>query len=162
MRSRLLSIPLALCSALLVSADSPAPHADVAKKQEVLRPTDLKWVDGPATLQKGSKVVVLEGDPAKEGPFVLRIKLPDGFKVMPHTHPKDERVTVIAGTLYLGMGKTFDEKSATEMPAGSYGRTEAGMVHFGFVKGETILQLHGTGPWAIDYINPADDPRKAK
>jgi len=148
---------LALCALAAVSAD---PHGDAKKDHTIVTPADVAWVDGPATLQKGSKIAVLEGDPAKEGPFVLRIKLPDGFKVMPHTHPKDEHVTVLAGTLYLGMGATFDEKLGKALPVGSYGRTAAGMKHFGWVKGETILQLHGTGPWGIDYVNPADDPRK--
>jgi hypothetical protein len=143
---------------VLVSA---TPHAE-DKDHEIRTPADLKWVDGPASLQKGAKMAIVEGDPSKEGPFVLRIKLPDGFKIMPHTHPKDERVTVLAGTLYLGMGEKYDEKVAKEMPAGSFGRTGTGMKHFGFVKGETVLQLHGTGPWAINYVNPADDPRKAK
>jgi quercetin dioxygenase-like cupin family protein len=135
-------------------------HPD--RDHEVLTPPALKWVDGPASLPPGAKMVILEGDPAKDGPFVMRVKLPDGMKIMPHTHPKDERVTVLSGTLYLGMGATFDAKAAKEMPAGSYGRTGAGMKHFGYVKGDTVLQLHGEGPWAITYLDPADDPRKKK
>jgi quercetin dioxygenase-like cupin family protein len=146
-------LSLALVATALHQAD---------KNHTLVTPDDLKWVDGPATLEKGAKMVILEGNPSKEGPFVMRVKLPDGFRIMPHTHPKDERVTVLQGTLYLGMGATFDEKAAKAMPPGSYGRTEAGMKHFGWVKGETILQLHGTGPWTIDYVNPKDDPRKKK
>jgi quercetin dioxygenase-like cupin family protein len=136
------------------------PKLDAADDHAVMTPADLKWVDGPASLPKGAKMVALEGDPAKPGEFVMRVKLPDGFRIMPHTHPKDERVTVLSGTLYLGMGGTFDEKMAKALPAGSYGRTGAGMQHFGWAKGETVLQVHGTGPWAIEYVNPADDPRK--
>ncbi len=154
MTPRLLAAALTLA---LVSAD----HRD-DKDHVVVTPHDLKWQDGPASLPKGAKTVVLEGDPSKAGEFVLRVKLPDGMRIMPHTHPKDERVTVLSGTLYLGMGDTFDEKKAVAMPAGSYGRTGAGMKHFGFVKGETVLQLHGTGPWAVVYLNPADDPRNQK
>jgi quercetin dioxygenase-like cupin family protein len=154
MPPRLLTAALALA---LVSAD----HRDRVEDYAVT-PADMKWVDGPASLPKGAKTVVLEGDPTKAGEFVIRVKLPDGMKILPHTHPKDERVTVLAGTLYLGMGDTFDEKKAKAMPAGSYGRTGAGMKHFGFVKGETVLQLHGTGPWAVVYVNPADDPRNHK
>jgi hypothetical protein len=131
-------------------------------KGEIVIPSDIKWQEGPASLAQGAKMAVLEGDPSKEGQFVLRIKLPDGFRVMPHTHPKIERVTVITGTLYLGHGEKFDEKEAKAMPAGTYGRTEAGMKHFGWAKGETIIQLHGEGPWTVEYINPKDDPRKAK
>src|SRR4051794_35125555 len=154
MTSRLLAavLPLALVSA---SHKGDADHA-------VVTPADLKWRDGPASLPKGAQMVVLEGDPTKAGEFVLRVKMPDGFRILPHTHPKDERVTVLTGTLYLGMGDTFDEKTAKALPAGAYGRTGAGMKHFGYVKGETVLQLHGTGPWAVVYVNPADDPRTRK
>jgi quercetin dioxygenase-like cupin family protein len=154
-------MPPRLLTALLALALVSADHRDRIEDYSVT-PTDMKWVDGPASLPKGAKTVVLEGDPTKAGEFVLRVKLPDGMKIMPHTHPKDERVTVLAGTLYLGMGDTFDETKAKAMPAGSYGKTGAGMKHFGFVKGETVLQLHGTGPWAVVYVNPADDPRNQK
>ncbi|MFO0843289.1 MAG: DUF4437 domain-containing protein [Gemmataceae bacterium] len=139
-----------------------AVAADHPEGVDMVIPSGIKWQDGPPSLPRGAQMVVLEGDPRKEGPLVMRVKLPDGFKVMPHTHPKDERVTVLAGTLYHGMGAKFDEKACKALPAGSYARTPAGMKHFGYVKGETILQLNGTGPWAIDYVNPADDPRKAK
>jgi hypothetical protein len=153
------SLLLVLCS---LSVSAAPPHSAKGEEHEIRTPDELKWVDGPSSLQAGAKMVVLEGDPSKDGPFVIRVKLPDGFRVAPHTHPKDERVTVITGTLYLGMGGTFDEKLGKAMPAGSYGRTAAGMKHFGWVKGETILQLHGVGPWSIDYVNPADDPRLKK
>jgi hypothetical protein len=125
-------------------------------------PDQLKWQDGPPSLAKGSKITVLEGNPNKEGPFVFRLKLPDGFRVAPHTHPKMERVTVIAGTLNIGMGEKFDAKMTKAMPAGAFGTWEANMKHFAWVKGETIIQLHGMGPWTINYLNPADDPRKKK
>ncbi len=145
---------------VVLSLAAASHHPD--KDHEIIIPDEIKWVDGPLSLPKGAKMVILEGDPTKDGPFVMRVKMPDGFKIMPHTHPKDERVTVIAGTLYLGMGEKFDEKAAKAMPAGSYGRTGAGMQHYGYMKGETILQLHGTGPWAVVYVNPNDDPRKKK
>jgi hypothetical protein len=125
-------------------------------------PDRLKWQEGPPSLAKGSQIAVLEGDPNKEGPFVFRLKLPDGFRVAPHTHPKMERVTVIAGTLNIGMGEKFDAKTTKAMPVGAFGTWEAGMKHFAWVKGETIIQLHGMGPWTIKYVNPADDPRKPK
>ncbi len=148
--------------AALFARDS-ASHSDApTKDHDIITPADIKWLDAPPSLPKGARIALLEGDPSKDGPFVIRIKMPDGYRIMPHTHPKDERVTVIAGTLYLGMGGTFDEKNGKAMPAGSYGRTEAGMKHFGWVKGETILQLHGAGPWAVNYVNPQDDPRNQK
>ena len=132
--------------------DGPAIH----------RPDGLKWQDGPPSLPPGAKFVVLEGDPTKTGPFVMRAKMPDGYKVPPHTHPKPERLTVLSGTFYLGMWDRFDPAKGEEMPAGSYGSWPAGMKHFGWVKGETVIQIHGEGPWGIDYVNPADDPRNKK
>jgi quercetin dioxygenase-like cupin family protein len=132
------------------------------KDVKVYTPKDVKWEDAPASLPRGAKVAVLEGDPAKEGPFVMRIKMPDGYRVPPHTHPKPERVTVITGTLNIGMGGTFDAEKCKEMPAGSFGTWPAGMKHFGWMKGETVLQMHGTGPWSLTYVNPKDDPRNQK
>src|SRR5262249_11816926 len=105
---------------------------------------------------------VLEGNPTKEGPFVIRLKLPDGYRIAPHTHPKPERLTIISGTFHLGMGEVFDTSKGMEMPAGTYGTWPEGMKHFAWTKGETVVQLHGAGHWAIVYVNPADDPRKTK
>jgi quercetin dioxygenase-like cupin family protein len=123
------------------------------------QPGELKWQSGPASLPKGAQIAVLEGDPSKEGPFVFRVKVPDGYRIPPHTHPKTERVTVVAGTFNIGMGDKFDEHATKAMPAGAYGYWEAGMKHFVWTKGETIAQFHGMGPWSIQYVNPADDPR---
>ena len=123
-------------------------------------PSALAWKDGPPSLPKGAKFAVLEGDPTKEGPFVFRVKVPDGYKIPPHTHPKPERVTVISGTFHLGTGDKFDKDKAKALPAGTYGTWPAGMKHFVWVKGETVVQFHGEGPWKIEYVNPNDDPRK--
>jgi quercetin dioxygenase-like cupin family protein len=125
-------------------------------------PSQMKWADGPASLPAGARIVLLEGDPTKEGPVTLRLLLPDGYKVAPHMHPQIEHVTVLSGTFYLGMGDKFDQTAGHEMPAGTFGFWPAGMKHFAWTKGETIIQLHGVGPWAINYVNPADDPRNAK
>jgi quercetin dioxygenase-like cupin family protein len=122
-------------------------------------PAELKWKDGPPSLPKGAQIAVLEGDPSKEGPFLFRVKVPDGYRIPPHTHPKTERVTVISGTFNIGMGDKFNEKALKPMPAGTYGYWEPGMKHFVLIKGETVAQFHGMGPWTINYVNPADDPR---
>jgi hypothetical protein len=126
---------------------------------ELCLPDTIKWHEGPPSLPKSALIAVLEGNPNKEGPFVFRLKVPDGYRVAPHTHPKTERVTVISGTFNIGMGEKFDQNATKPMPAGSYGYWEAGMAHFVWAKGETVLQFHGIGPWSIQYINPADDPR---
>jgi quercetin dioxygenase-like cupin family protein len=134
-------------------------------KDEDLRvypPGRVTWRDGPAALPPGAKLAVLEGDPGKDGPFVMRLKLPDGYRLPPHVHPKPERVTVISGTFHVGMGAKFDREMARAMPAGSFGTWPAGMKHFVWAEGETVIQLHGTGPWEIKYLDPRDDPRAGK
>jgi hypothetical protein len=135
---------------------------DKAMNVTLHRPDALKWQDGPPSLPAGAKFVVLDGDPAKPGPFVFRVKVPDGYRVPVHTHPMPERVTVIAGTFNIGMGDKFDADKSQPMPVGTYGTWPPGMKHFVWVKGETIVQFHGDGPWTINYANPDDDPRISK
>jgi quercetin dioxygenase-like cupin family protein len=125
-------------------------------------PAQIKWADGPPSLPPGAKFAILEGDPSKEGFFTMRVRVPDGYRIPPHTHPKVEHVTVISGTFNLGMGEKFDQAMTKELPAGTFGYWPAGMKHFAWARGETTIQLHGIGPWSIEYLNPADDPRKAK
>ena len=148
--------------AAVVHGDPPSSPKKEMGEFELYPADKIKWQVGPRSLPKGAMIAVLEGNPTKEGPFVFRVKLPDGYRVPPHTHPKTERITVISGTFYLGMGEKFDEKAGKEMTAGSYGYWPAGMKHFAWVKGETVIQIHGEGPWDIKYLNPDDDPRKKK
>src|SRR5437870_4317814 len=145
-----------------IISGSSAGHDDKDMKASLHKPEDTKWQDGPPSLPAGAKLAVLEGDPTKTGPFVFRVKVPDGYRIPPHTHPKPERVTVIAGTFNIGMGEKFDVSKGQEMPAGSYGTWPAGMKHFVWVKGETVVQFHGEGPWQIRYLDPHDDPRSGK
>ena len=125
-------------------------------------PGEIKWMEGPPSLRPGAKMSILEGDPSREGMFTMRLWFPDGFEVAPHWHSQVEHVTVISGTLNIGMGDRFDKASTRAMPAGSFGYWPVGMKHYGWVSGETVLQLHGKGPWTIRYVNPADDPRNKK
>ena len=135
-------------------ADTTAkPHAIVA------RPDAIKWGPAPAVLPAGARVAVLEGDPAKAGPFTMRLSLPAGYRIPPHFHPVTEHVTVIDGTFYVGMGETFDAAKATTLTAGTFAALDAGVRHFAFTKVATTVQLHGVGPWGLTYVNPADDPR---
>ena len=156
----------AITVAVLVVTRVASPSAEHDEKAvmeaSVYKSDDLKWKDGPPSLPAGAKIAVLEGDPAKAGPFVFRVKVPDGYRIPPHTHPKSERVTVIAGTFNLGMGDKFDMSKGQELPAGTYGTWPSGMKHFVWVKGETVVQFHGEGPWTINYLNPADAPRNKK
>ncbi len=126
----------------------------------ILRPDQLKWTDGPPSLPAGVKCAVLEGDPAKEGPFTLRLKFPDGYRIPPHWHSSPERVTVISGTFNLGQGEKADISKGTELPSGSFFLMDPKSAHYAWATGETVVQINGTGPWGINYVNPADDPRK--
>ena len=133
-----------------------------AGEMGLFSPAEVKWKEGAASLPAGARFAVLEGDPAKEGFFTMRLWLPDGFRIPPHWHPKVEHVTVISGTFNLGMGEKFDQSATRAMPAGTFGFWPAGMRHFAWAKGETVVQLHGIGPWMITYVNPSDDPRNLK
>jgi quercetin dioxygenase-like cupin family protein len=151
-----------LALGIAVAQQHGSQPVDGDMKVSIHSAADTKWVDGPPSLPKGAKMAVLEGDPGKEGMFVFRLKLPDGYRVPPHTHPKVERITVIQGQFNVGMGDKSDDSKMQPMPAGAYGYWPAGMVHFVKATGETILQFHGTGPWTINYVNASDDPRNAK
>jgi quercetin dioxygenase-like cupin family protein len=133
-----------------------------AKKEShalVKQADDLQWSKGPASLPPGAESVVLEGDPAKEGMFTLRIKMPAGYRIPPHTHPKVERVTVLSGELGLGMGPEFNEDTLEKMSEGSFFVLQPGMQHFVRAADETVVQLNAQGPWAIKYVRASDDPR---
>ena len=136
-------------------------HSKMSMDASVFAPSEVSWKAGPASLPSGARLAVLEGDPSKEGPFTMRLRLPDGFRIPPHFHSATEHVTVISGTFNLGMGDKFNASATRPMPAGTFGFWPAGMKHFAWAKGETVVQLHGVGPWTITYVDPADDPRTA-
>jgi len=122
---------------------------------------DMKWGDAPPTLPKGGKIAVLDGDPFKPGPYVIRLKMPPGYKIPPHWHSKAENVTVISGTVSLGMGDTLDMKAAQTLKMGSFHFIGAQIHHYAFSKSGAVVQIHGEGPFDIIYINPADNPDPA-
>ena len=117
-------------------------------------------MDAPPFLPKGSKLAVLVGDPSKPEPFTIRLQMPNGYKIAPHTHPTDEHVTVLSGVLRAGMGPKWDDKSLGDFAAGSYANMAATMPHYVEAKGPTVVQVHGVGPFVVNYVNPADDPSK--
>ena len=143
----------------LSAATNPQPSG-IKSAHVMVTPGDLKWTDGPPSLAAGSKAAVIEGDPKNPGLFTMRLKLPADYKIPPHWHPADEHVTVISGTFNMGMGDKFDASKGNALPVGSFAVMPAKTNHFAFTKEETVIQLHGMGPWGITYVNPADDPRK--
>ena len=120
--------------------------------------SELDW--GPiASMGEGAEIAFIEGDIGQGEPFTFRLRLQDGYRILPHVHPAYERVTVLSGTLHFAHGEQFDPGQAMELPVGSVAIMPPGDPMFGYAEGETIIQLHGTGPWGIEYIDPADDPR---
>ncbi len=146
------------------AAAAQAPDAAVqpAQAHRQFAPADVKWGDAPPSLPKGAKAAVLDGDPAAPGLFTMRLLVPAGYRVPPHSHPAQEHVTVLSGELMMGLGETWDETKGHTMPAGTLGIMPAGVRHFAWTKAETVIQLHGIGPWGINYVNPQDDPRNQK
>lgn len=120
----------------------------------------VKWGDVPPFLPPGAKLAVLSGNPTQAEPFTVRLQMPNGYKIAPHTHPTDEHVTVMSGTFAAAMGKTWDDKALTDFAPGSYANMATGMPHYAMAKGVTVVQVHGMGPFVVNYINPADDPSK--
>ena len=99
--------------------------------------------------------------PAQRGsPFTFRLKFPANYQIPAHWHPAIEHVTVISGTFNMGTGDKLDRSNTKALSAGSVAIMQPKTNHFGWTKEETIVQVHGVGPWAITYVNPADDPRK--
>lgn len=138
-----------------------APQEDSKAKPEhvIVTPDEIKWGDAPAALPPGAKAALLDGDPKKEGVFILRLKLPAGYRIAPHWHPVQERVTVISGELKVGLGEKFDESAMRALPAGGFFSFPPKTAHFVQATQDTVIQLSTTGPWALNYVNPKDDPR---
>jgi anti-sigma factor ChrR (cupin superfamily) len=151
MHKPLLSFTILLFSgAIAVAQPMPAPaNAD-----------DMKWGAVPNAFPPGAQIAVVSGDPFKEGLYVVRLKMPAGYKIPAHNHPTTEYVTVISGSFNIGMGDKLDAQKGVTLRPGGFAEAPAKMNHYAWSSGETIVQVHGQGPFAITYVNPADDPSK--
>ena len=159
---------VAASSLIVVAAEkekktsSKSTTATAAAEHKIVTPNDTQWGDGPPSLPPGAKMAVLDGDPTKKGSFTIRLKMPAGYKIPPHTHPTAERVTGISGNGRLGMGEKFDESVAKDVTPGTFVLLPANMTHFAYANEEAVVQVQSEGPFQIKYVNPADDPRTAK
>lgn len=154
---KILIVPALLTCAVVAHAMSSMPyHGD---GHIMLNPSELEW--GPiASMAPGAKFALLEGDLSKKAPFTFRLALPADYVIAPHIHPAYERVTVLSGTLHFGHGREFDRERTMALEQGGLAIMAPGEPMFGFTEEPTVIQLHGTGPWGIEYLDPADDPRK--
>jgi quercetin dioxygenase-like cupin family protein len=139
----------------IAKAEEPAAPAHL-----LVTASGIKWGAPPPVFEKAASFAVISGDPGKPGLFVVRLKLPAGYKIAPHWHPTDEHVTVLSGTLALGMGEKFDKGRMTDLPSGGYALLPADIAHFAMATTAATIQVHGQGPFALTYVNPADDPSK--
>lgn len=152
------AISLALLSATCIAPATLAEEAGLI----VATSAALKWTAAPS-VGSGAMMAVIEGDLKAAEPFTLRLKLPANTKIGVHTHPVTERVTVISGTFYFATGDTFDPALAKAYQPGDTLIIPAGVSMYAASREqETVLQLHGTGPWGIHFHNPEDDPRNKK
>jgi mannose-6-phosphate isomerase-like protein (cupin superfamily) len=157
--------PYFLALALAVATFSAAVLlvAQPMHAQNAFTPDQVKFGPAPAFLPPGAQLAVLEGDPmASSGDFTIRLKMPDGYKVAPHTHPNRENVSVLSGTLKVGMGDQFDAGKMMSFGAGSFAYMDPSMHHYAMASGDTVIQIHGMSPVKFNYINPADDPSGKK
>ncbi len=132
-----------------------------AKPAHIIMPVpEMKWGPPPPVFETNASFALISGDPGKSGLYVVRLKMPAGYKIMPHWHPTDEHVTVVSGTFALGMGEKWDAAALKDLSVGGYALMPADMRHFAQAKTEATVQVHGMGPFALTYVNPADDPSK--
>lgn len=122
-------------------------------------PEDIDWKPFPA-FPPAARLAVLVGDPMIAGPYVIRVKVPSGVKLMPHKHPEDRIYTVMSGVFYIGLGDEFDGDKVKAYPPGSAIVLPGDTAHFHWAKsGEYVTQVTATGPLGLDYIDAKDDPR---
>lgn len=146
---------LALCALCMLLS------AQTGVKQNIFAADQIKYGAPPPFIAAGAQVAVLEGDPsASSGDFTIRLKMPDGYKISPHWHPKRENVTVISGNFKVGMGDKFDESKMTSFAPGSFAYLDPEMHHYAMASGDAVVQVHGMSPLQFNYVNPADDPSK--
>lgn len=120
---------------------------------------EMQWKAGPPSLPSGAQFVVLDGDPTKPGPFTIRLKIPRGYQIPPHTHPAAaERITVISGAVRVGIGEKFDGSGGRELKAGDFAVVPPGVPHFASASSEAVLQIHSEGPFERKFVDPAHDP----
>jgi len=136
--------------------------AQSVAQQSAAAPTtspELKWGPAPPVFEPGAQLAVLQGDPSKAGEeFTVRLRMPNGYKIAPHTHPTTENITVIEGTFLVGMGSTVDRTKMMAVPRGGFASAPAQHPHYAEARGATIVQVHAIGPFALTYVNPADAP----
>ena len=137
---------------------TPAVFSQGHSEHTMIEPQALSWSDVPS-LPKGAKIAVIQGPMNEAKPFTVRLKFPPNYAIPAHSHPAIEHVTVMSGTFNMGTGDKLDKQQTKALAVGSVAIMPPKTNHFAWTETETIVQLHGVGPWGVTYANPADDPR---
>jgi len=136
--------------------ESPAPIGEMkfpeGTVQHVVRVGDLQWKPCPPNLPAGCEIAVLEGSPKNPDLFTVRFRINGDFVMPPHTHPKDERATILKGKAYVAFGKDSTREQAKEFGPGDYYVNARGAIHTVWADSSTIIQLTGIGPWEAEFI----------
>ena len=143
--------------AVLLSCGASAQQG--APAVMALTPNEMTWGPQGGLALPGLQQVNLVGDPAKPGPYTIRLKFPAGFKVAPHTHPDSREVTILSGTYQTGYGEKFDPAGLKTLPAGSFYTEPANVPHYIEIKEDAVLQVSGIGPSGRKFVNPPDNPK---
>jgi quercetin dioxygenase-like cupin family protein len=152
-KNKALSIYLLLAVVAAFGARVYGQDNPGAAAHKIVRAADLKWTP----IIKGCELATVSGDPNTEGSaFVIRLRCADGAKIPAHWHPTDENVTVLKGVFLIGYGETFDETKLKAMNVGNFISMPKEMRHYAMSKGESIVQVHGAGPFKVNWVNPAD------
>jgi quercetin dioxygenase-like cupin family protein len=132
----------------------PPPPTSPTSAPVRFNSAELSWRDAPPTMPAGAKVALLEGDPSKHAFFTMRLRLPAGARLNPHTHPADERATVISGSVHVAFGEKFDPTQGQTLSAGAFYLNPTPMPHFVWTDEGCVLQVTGVGPWGLNYVDP--------
>jgi anti-sigma factor ChrR (cupin superfamily) len=148
-------VSIAACSKGAPSSNAPSapntPSMTASAPQQ-----NVQWSPAPPVLPPGAEIAVLQGDPSKAEPFTIRLRLPSGYKIPPHTHPTTENVTVLTGTFLAGMGTQFNEVGMEALGRDDFTSIPAEHAHYAMARGLTVVQVHAIGPFALTYVNAAD------
>ena len=154
-------VKFAIAGLLCTSGWIAAIAAHGGSGKNVFTPDSIPYGPAPAFVNPGAELAVLEGNPmAASGDYTVRLKMPAGYTIAPHWHPKRENVTVISGTFKVGMGDKFDEASMGTFPAGSFAYLDPDMHHYAMAADAVVVQIHGVAPVQFNYVNPNDDPSR--
>ena len=140
-----------------------AAHAEDKPATTTVVPGAQQWTPAGKDWPRGMRIMLIEGDPAQAGPYVVRVRVPSGYVWPPMKYPDERTTTILKGKLWYAEGDRRNPKAMQELEAGATFKTPAATPHYQWARTEVILQITGTGPVgsdAIVYVNPEDDPRQ--